>query len=229
MTYRGGMTDNNSAHVVPIGKYKGEPVEVLLADQSYTEWLLAQPWFPERYAALHQTIINYGAEPQDSPEHNEMQLRYLDDRLCLNLAAFVGATTDKTWHSAEFVSSTNFEVRGWDVVVSLWTPEDDYPDRLSNDVLVELKPDLGDDFPTVLRQIKSRPYAPFGIRVVVVRRASFRSVTWGQVQRMYKTSGIQLAMEAEIDAYGATVEEWLRAHYLNGGPTEQGRDDTPGV
>lgn len=38
--------------IVPIGKYKGQPSERLMADQPYTEWLVAQAWFVERYAEL---------------------------------------------------------------------------------------------------------------------------------------------------------------------------------
>lgn len=31
--------------VVPFGKYKGQPVEVMTADTDYCECLAAQPWF----------------------------------------------------------------------------------------------------------------------------------------------------------------------------------------
>jgi len=72
--------------IVPIGKYKGQPVETLLADRDYVEWLLGQSWLRDRQPVLYQTIINYGGEPQDSPEHNQMQALFLDDDFCLRLA-----------------------------------------------------------------------------------------------------------------------------------------------
>jgi hypothetical protein len=75
-----------SGELVPFGKHKGEPVEQLLADQGYMEWLLAQPWVRDRYPTFHQTIINYGGEPSESPEHNQMQAAFLDDERCLALA-----------------------------------------------------------------------------------------------------------------------------------------------
>jgi len=40
------MSDNA---VVPFGKYKGQPVEVLASDRDYSEWLLAQGWIAHRY------------------------------------------------------------------------------------------------------------------------------------------------------------------------------------
>ncbi len=51
-------------NVVPFGKYKGQPVEVLLQDHNYREWLAEQPWLREKHITLYQTIINYGGEPE---------------------------------------------------------------------------------------------------------------------------------------------------------------------
>jgi len=49
--------------VVPFGKYRGQPVEMMMADASYCEWALAQPWFRERFAALFAIIVNGGSAP----------------------------------------------------------------------------------------------------------------------------------------------------------------------
>ncbi len=46
------------ADLVPFGKYKGQPVEALRADQAYADWLVAQDWFRERYQPIYQFIIN---------------------------------------------------------------------------------------------------------------------------------------------------------------------------
>ena len=45
-------------------------------------WLLAQDWFRDKYAVLYQVIINRGSEPQETPEHNALQVRFLDDEFC---------------------------------------------------------------------------------------------------------------------------------------------------
>lgn len=59
--------------LVPFGKYKGQPLEVLLGDTQYMSWLSEQPWVKERFPTVQTLIINNFGEPNDTPEHNEMQ------------------------------------------------------------------------------------------------------------------------------------------------------------
>lgn len=68
--------------IVPFGKYKGKPVETLRADRDYADWLTAQPWFRERFTGLFQIIVNNFGEPSETPEHNRLQARFLDDGFC---------------------------------------------------------------------------------------------------------------------------------------------------
>jgi hypothetical protein len=75
---------NNDTNIVPFGKYKGRDIlEVLETDPSYLQWLTGQEWFRDRYVYLHQTIINRGSEPEDTPEHNALQVLFLDHAFCL--------------------------------------------------------------------------------------------------------------------------------------------------
>lgn len=78
--------------VVPFGKCKGQPVERMLEDKSYAEWLLAQDWFKNRFGPLYTVVINHGQEPVDTPEHNALQAKFLDFDFRV---AFVKATV---WH-----------------------------------------------------------------------------------------------------------------------------------
>jgi hypothetical protein len=79
--------------VIPFGKYRGQPVEALMADASYCEWLMAQPWFRERYASLVTIIVNGGVAPDaDTPEHNRLQALFLDGEFCV--AAYRSAVGD---------------------------------------------------------------------------------------------------------------------------------------
>jgi uncharacterized protein (DUF3820 family) len=76
-------TTKSGPNVVPFGKYKGrEILEVLEADPGYLQWLAGQDWFRAKYISLHQTIINRGAEPEETPEHNALQVLFLDDEFC---------------------------------------------------------------------------------------------------------------------------------------------------
>lgn len=194
------------AEIVPFGKYKGQPVEVLLADDGYRDWLMSQDWFRARFGNIYQTIINYGAEPQDTPEHNEMQASFLDDALCIRLALMLCQPhkwpRDQGMGAERFLEALKhpriekrwFEAGGWDVIYTPnWMPW--------SDIRVELKPDLGDDFPSVLRQVLRYPASDYSSsqRCVVVRRASFERVTWEQVSTMFTESGISLIREQLLD------------------------------
>jgi len=91
--FRGSaMTESttNNGVVVPFGKYKGQPVHVLRNDPRYVEWMLGQDWFRERYQPLYQVIINNFGEPAETPEHNALQARFLDEDLCRGLLAALG-------------------------------------------------------------------------------------------------------------------------------------------
>lgn len=195
-----------NAEVVPFGKYKGQPVAALAADENYCEWLTAQPWFKQKYGNVYNILIQSGAEPQDSPEHNEMQARFLDDDWCLRLGAVLWPRF-ATFRGAP--SNRTFEARGWDVVFDgpLLVPLLDGGGEETGELAefigrarIECKPDLGDDYPTVLRQVKGYPFETsfFGQRCVVVRRHAFEHVTWEQVWRIFAESKIALVPEGRI-------------------------------
>jgi uncharacterized protein (DUF3820 family) len=75
-------------NVVPFGKYKGRSIiELQETDPGYLQWLVAQDWFREKFITLHQTIINRGGEPSETPEHNYYQALFLDEK-------FAGAVFD---------------------------------------------------------------------------------------------------------------------------------------
>lgn len=69
------MTDD--ANIVPFGKYRGRPIDEMMADASYCAWAMSQPGLRERYASLFTIIINGGVAPDmPTPEHNRMQLLF---------------------------------------------------------------------------------------------------------------------------------------------------------
>ena len=297
-----------TGEMVPFGKYKGQPVEIMAADADYCEWLTAQSWFRERYGNVYNTIINYGAEPQDSPEHNEMQARFLDDEWCFQLADLLRPRRKGTYgvgaarkvlnadpHYQAFrgcceleigepgIEPRRFEDKGWDVVYGIdpagitthkerlvpplpactcecdhtgcvaeaqcqggsgycwhisgrheeknrgidsqghcsrdcywafdgpltaeqrrWLKEAShyYAPFFDDRIRVELKPDLGDDYPTVLRQVTGYVNERGDKRCVVARRYAFERVTWEQVKKIFAASNITLLAESEIEAAG---------------------------
>ncbi|HQZ66224.1 MAG TPA: hypothetical protein PLY87_14145 [Planctomycetaceae bacterium] len=48
--------------LIPFGKYRGMPVEAIIEDRQYAEWLISQGWFRERFQNLYITIQSGGAQ-----------------------------------------------------------------------------------------------------------------------------------------------------------------------
>ncbi len=272
-------------NIVPFGKYKGQPIEVLQADEEYSEWLAAQQWFRERFTDLFRALTA-SHNQTDTPEHNKMQARFLEDgfrhaliRLLFDLNAVSFHTRrnhyesgviellrksipdapplsgadrffseriawQRQWadlivvlngrkepfsdfiekikkflpnfraprwneHPADFVlkSAAEFEFYGSDLLITWsWSVPAEGSSDIGTALLVELKPTLGDDFPAVLREIKThiqfagkhkyeRPRA-----VLIVGTYSGEGATWDQVKGIFQASGITTVFESEISS-----------------------------
>jgi len=81
---RGLMAVQN---VVPFGKHKGRPMEVLRQDPEYASWLLDNGVVSETKYRNVYVFLTGGAqnENQDTPEHNRYQVMFLNQ----NFAGFV--------------------------------------------------------------------------------------------------------------------------------------------
>jgi hypothetical protein len=68
--------------LVPFGKYKDQPVELMLADQDYVEHMMTQPGFmaflQQRHLWLFNIITVGAPKTDDTPEHNQMQVKFLE-------------------------------------------------------------------------------------------------------------------------------------------------------
>lgn len=71
--------------LITFGKYKYQPIEVLLSDTRYTKWFMEQEWAREKYSWLYNAIRS-AMTVEDTPEHNEMQSRFLDKNYCKKVA-----------------------------------------------------------------------------------------------------------------------------------------------
>jgi hypothetical protein len=72
-----------SDELIPFGKHKGKPLEILAADKEYTDWLIQQDWFRSKYQSLYTIVINNFQQPTETPEHNSLQGQFVDDKFCL--------------------------------------------------------------------------------------------------------------------------------------------------
>jgi hypothetical protein len=72
----------SDSDIIPFGKYRDQPIEVLLADSQYLAWILAQPglvaMMQQRYPAIYNIIVTGVPTTEDTPEHNALQARFLD-------------------------------------------------------------------------------------------------------------------------------------------------------
>jgi hypothetical protein len=74
--------------IIPFGQYKGQEIDLLVNDQNfrnYCDWAINQPNIKEKYPAFCQIVVNNFSPPQDTPEHNILQNRFLDNNFCLAL------------------------------------------------------------------------------------------------------------------------------------------------
>src|SRR5262245_55636640 len=99
--------------IIPFGKYKGRLLDEVLADDpGYLQWLCGQDWFRAKFNILHQVIINRGAEPEETPEHNALQVKFLNEDFRERFLQYL------TGLSRCPESDVEFEVGGVDVVLS---------------------------------------------------------------------------------------------------------------
>jgi len=186
----------DAGKTVPFGKYRGKPVEALAADRAYCDWLVNQDWFRERYANVYTLIINNFGEPSETPEHNALQARFLDDGFQRAVLAILG------YRENDAALSVEFEDQGWDVRLvgrlELSSTRDEIVERLCC-ALIEIKPSLGDDYPAVLRDMKIR--RRWGDkRVLVFDQFTAIGATVDQVRAIFSASGFAVISLAEIEA-----------------------------
>jgi hypothetical protein len=187
-------------NIVPFGKYKDRPVEEMIADTNYIEWLQGQPWFAEKYTNIYNIIHSAGGEPEETPEHNALQAQFLYDD-------FIKKIFCTKIKRARIKITREFEHKNWDVYLrikaydivcaeivadplalidkeklSLYKQnalknlleEGHHYGRLNRlgelvaapigpakekdtdyyDLYIEIKPEVGDDYPAILRQMK---------------------------------------------------------------------------
>lgn len=236
--------------VIPFGKYKDRPIEELFdADPAYLQWLAAQDWFRTKYVTLHQTIINYGGEPNDTPEHNALQVLFLEDDFCLQflrkLPPTFGRNPDKALQEAEQerqkrIANLQKEFAAWqdriertpaesrhcwdytkaqngrkeceEQLTTLTEPVSIYIrrdfetgvdvalyasafDHTIASVNIEIKPTVGDDYPSVLRQMRHSKS-----NVLFLEQYTGTGATREQFIRMFKTANIAIVFRDQCRA-----------------------------
>lgn len=194
------MIDLNTAlasDIITFGKYRGHPISTLIADADYCRWLMSQEWFCTRYVWVHEMIVNGGIKPEDTPEHNKLQVKFLDDKVCINAFCSTGIKVDK-------IIDREFEYGKSQIDVFLrgeeqYEYEFDLYDRKSGSTItkraksfrthtlfVEIKPTIGDDYPSILRQVRhKKDYT--GDICIVYKQFTASTVTLIQIRKIFNS------------------------------------------
>jgi hypothetical protein len=73
--------------VLPLGKYRGQSFDVLLMDTAYALWMLTSMYakLEQKHPALFAFLISRFGPPDQTPVHNALQNRFLDESFCLQV------------------------------------------------------------------------------------------------------------------------------------------------
>lgn len=165
-----------SGDIVPFGKYKDKPVEIMAADRQYVEWLIQQPWFKDRYGNIYNVVINYQAEPTETPEHNKIQMLFLNEGFVHNFLSYVSIKKPIQYRAKVEFEKRLIEWKGnreeprfitppVDIVIDHVVQESvhnsfkwaGHPDLCKWTAAIEIKPTIGDDFPAVPPSNERKP------------------------------------------------------------------------
>jgi hypothetical protein len=204
------------SEIIPFGKYKGQPIEVLMQDKQYLEWLQCQDWFKNKYQTINTLIINNFQEPSETPEHNKLQAMFTDEQFCIKVASlsnqFINFNTDyfNDWSKGNLKqkeekiidkeitsASCKFERNSIDVELSYsyeynWHWGAKGGGSLGR-LLIELKPEIGDDYPAILRQMHNNKSF-----VLITERYTGKGATLEQFKKIFAASNIQVIFLHEI-------------------------------
>ncbi len=208
------------SQIVPFGKYKDQPIEMLIGDTQYLNWILAQSWFAEKYQPIYNFITTNIQEPSETPEHNKFQSKFLDTSYRLALGNLVVTLHEALYCKPLKVAESTkvvFEEMGFDVIFNYSYSQQyeiqekergEWVEAWENrflDIVCELKPTLSDDYPAVIRQMKKamevlkkrNNFNTLSIFVIVVGEYTGVGADWKDVVEMFKSSGILAILESE--------------------------------
>lgn len=193
------------SNIIPFGKYKGQPIEAIAHDAEYLKWLQGQAWFRDRYGNLNTIIVNNFAAPSETPQHNKLQALFTEDDFVYGMTRIVYDLLKIEDKNRISDTQVIYEFNGFDVHIK--ERANDYKTTL----LIEIKPELSDDYPAVIRQIKEREYFTYvgymgrdikqqlqGVRVLMIERYTGIGATFSQVNKIFNSSGILIILVKDI-------------------------------
>ena len=100
--------------IVPFGKYKGQPLEIMLSDAGYVAYQKQQPgfmrWLQENHITIYNVFTTGAQQVQDTPEHNRLQARFLDKKFQLAFIDVVINITSNCTNIISYLASTSSDI-----------------------------------------------------------------------------------------------------------------------
>lgn len=93
--------------LVNFGKYKNQPIEIMLEDTGYCNWVLSQEDMKVKYAWVFQAIKN-AIQLEDTPEHNALQNRFLNKDYCIKLGNYFFELNKEKYKNEEQINYTDY-------------------------------------------------------------------------------------------------------------------------
>ena len=194
------------SEIIPFGKYKDKPLETMLADQNYIDWLLKQPWFREKYLNIYNIIVKTSQEPAETPAHNRIQMMFLDKAFLKKFGKLIGK--DCSWLvefekriTIDIIRTTRALIKSPPVDVTIGeralhsVPMGTFVPA----VAIEIKPTIGDDFPAVLRQIReTQSRIADAKHVLLVEEFTAEGATKEQFESFFSSAGILVVFLADV-------------------------------
>jgi hypothetical protein len=209
----------SASSVVPFGKYKGQPIEVVLRDAEYARWVVAQPWVKDRHPEFWSEVMGTNPSPDDTPEHNKMQALFLNRGFRIKFALQRWMRTDGFERFQQYLMENGVDLSA--VELSDRTTEDNLSfdfeygptsidvmlrwgelhfnyqglefDILTENASIECKPILGDDYPRVLRQMRRS-----GADILLVGEFASEAVSLEELKGIFATAGIEVILTSEL-------------------------------
>jgi hypothetical protein len=163
----------------------------MIADKPYCEWFAAQAWASEKHPEIVRFIQEGEQGGNETPEHNRIQAMFLELDVRNALIKICGGNPEKwIYHKVDFENS------GIDVLIHPQFSEP-FSGRF---FAIEVKPHVSDDYPVVIRQVRSKQRKnDAGRWVVYTESVSSQAVTEWQMREMFRLAGIWLVTKEELD------------------------------
>lgn len=182
------------------GRYKGLPIQCLLEDRNYTNWLKDQSWlfFKDRtaYEILHHhQEIHPKARiipNQMTPHHNKVQAEFLDPMF--QVKALTAISPHKDWKQTRIQCEMEAN-HGWDVVLSAH--------RHKKKNFFEIKTTVSDEYPNILRKMKeqirqTKQEHQRGKFILWIENFSSLITTRQTLQQIFHQEGIEVVFADEL-------------------------------